>query len=149
MKETIAQPLPSKKSPQCSLAIKARSQQKTSLRSTESDSSSFCPHFRHALYRDRQKAILTFLAALATVRTAASHLQLEMAGLEDPVAFTAATLQTVLASVGKTIAAAEKAAANQEIQLNGESQSYKCSNDLPLLLHSATFDASLVREVAD
>ena len=80
---------------------------------------------------------------------AASSLQLETTGLEDPLAFTAATLQTVLASVGKTISAAEKAAANQEIQLNGESQSYKCSNDLPPLLHSATSDASLARKVAD
>ena len=92
------------------------------------------------IYRNRQKAVVVFLTALATIRTAALHLQLDTAGLEDPIAFTAATLQTVLASVAKAVSASEEAAANAEGQLNGQSPGH-CRRFLPPLSGSATFDA--------
>ncbi len=70
--------------------------------------------------RNRQKAITSFLSALATARTSASHLEIDLASLEAPSDFTAAALQTVLASVSRVLSAAEGLAAKQDDQLNGE-----------------------------
>ena len=70
---------------------------------------------RALLCRNRQKAIATFLSALATARrvTTDSGLHEVSGSLNNPEAFTAAILQSVLAAAAQALAALSAASTLQ------------------------------------